>query len=152
MNSNNETKPKFITKDKVCIFIIGILLGAVVASGAFLIYSNVTKDSQSSQMQGGGTPPNMSEGGTPPSMPDGSTPPEMPDGETPPELPDGEAPSESPNNGSSSSGSNSDNSNSDNSNSDNSNSSDSGTSSSDKPKTRPAKPGSKSNNTGTNAS
>lgn len=147
MNSNNETKPKFITKDKVCIFIIGILLGAVVASGAFLIYSNVTKDNQFSQMQGGGTPPNMSEDGTPPSMPDGSTPPEMPDGETPPELPDREAPSESPNDGSSSSGSNSDNSNSD-----NTNSSDSSTSNSDKPKTRPAKPDSKSNNTDTNAS
>ena len=102
IETNDKAEPdskrgnKFFTKDKICFFLIGLLLGAVIASGAFLIYSNIANNNQSSQMPGTSTPPNMSDGGTPPSMPDGSTPPEMPDGETPPELPEGETPTEAP--------------------------------------------------------
>lgn len=121
-NLTVKREDKFFTKDKICFFLIGLLLGAVIASGAFLIYSNIANNNQSSQMPGASTPPNMSDGGTPPSMPDGSTPPEMPDGETPPELPEGETPT------------------------------DSGTSSTGNSKSRPARPNTKSNSTDTDAS
>ena len=96
-----------ITKDKVLLFIIGFLAGAVVATGAFFIYVKVagvgiSSGEQSAQMPGGGTPPEMPNGenGAPPEMPSGEggesgTPPEMPSGESgqsgqdgaPPEMP-----------------------------------------------------------------
>ena len=96
-------REKKVTKDKVILFVIGVLVGAVLATAAFFIYVKVAGvgvdgGEQSMQMPGGdgGTPPEMpsgempdGEGGTPPEMPSG----EMPDGEggTPPELPDGES-------------------------------------------------------------
>lgn len=77
-------------KDKILTLIIGILIGAILASAGFLVYSNVKGDSQegSGQMQNGqmGEPPSMDgnsvgggKGGTPPSMDGNSTPPEKPD-------------------------------------------------------------------------
>lgn len=69
-------------KDKIMIFVIGFLAGAVVATGAFLIYTKVNNSSscnnQSERMNGG----------NPPEMPNGQTP-EM-NGQEPPEKPDGE--------------------------------------------------------------
>lgn len=101
IETTTKRKDKFFTKDKICFFVIGVLLGAIIASSAFLIYSNINGNSNSAMGPGNGTPPNMSDGGTPPElpngeMPDGETPPELPEGEegTPPELPDGETPSE----------------------------------------------------------
>ena len=74
-------------KDKIIIFIIGLLVGAVIATGAFFIYSKTTcNTTNNSQMQ--------MPGGNPPSMPSGENsengqPPEKPDGENgqPPEKP-----------------------------------------------------------------
>lgn len=75
-------------KDKIIIFIIGLLVGAVIATGAIFIYSKTTtcNTTNNSQMQ--------MPGGNPPSMPSGENsengqPPEKPDGENeqPPEKP-----------------------------------------------------------------
>ena len=91
-------REKKVTKDKVILFVIGVLVGAVLATAAFFIYVKVAgvgvnSGEQSMQMPGsdGGTPPEMPSG----EMPDGEggTPPELPDGEsgTPPEKPSGES-------------------------------------------------------------
>lgn len=52
-------------RDKVIMFIIGVLVGAVISTGAFFIYTKVstcnTNNNQNTQMPGG----------TPPSMPNG---------------------------------------------------------------------------------
>jgi len=67
-------------KDKILVFIIGLLIGAVITASGFLIYEknnqNTTQVQNQEKMQ-------MME------RPDGETPPERPDGETPPERPDG---------------------------------------------------------------
>ena len=67
-------------KEKVKVFIIGVLVGAILATGAFLIYNSSNSNNQ--------TP-----GGNPPSMPSGENgePPEKPSGENgePPERPNG---------------------------------------------------------------
>lgn len=68
-------------KDKILVFLIGLLLGAVLTSAGFLIYeknntSNTQNNEQTQMME-------RPEGG----MPNG----ERPDGETPPEKPDGES-------------------------------------------------------------
>ena len=57
-------------KDKILLFVIGVLVGAVIATGAFFIY---TKSSCSSNNGPGGNPPSMqnSENGGPPEMPNG---------------------------------------------------------------------------------
>ena len=68
-------------KNKIMIFIIGLLVGAVIASGAFYIYSRNNTCSNSPQMNGG-QPPEIPSGqnGQPPEMPSGQNgqPPEMP--------------------------------------------------------------------------
>ena len=68
-------------KDKLIIFIIGVLVGAVICTGAFYVYTTTTNntDNQGEMMQGG----------TPPQMPNGETPPEKPSGDNtnPPEMP-----------------------------------------------------------------
>ena len=75
-------------KDKIILFVIGVLVGAVISTGAFYIYTTTTKscDCNSSNTQmNGGQPPEMpsgqnSENGQPPEKPDGdnSQPPEKP--------------------------------------------------------------------------
>lgn len=79
-------------KDKILMFIIGVLVGAIIASACFFFYAkNIT--SQSNQ-QGMGQPPQMSQNGNSTGMPSG-TPPQMPNGNnnsdtngtTPPALP-----------------------------------------------------------------
>ena len=72
-------------KDKILLFIIGLLSGAIISTGIFYIYL-ATNDSNSCdnnkiQMQ--------MHGGQPPEMQNGQQPPEMPNGQQPPELPSG---------------------------------------------------------------
>ena len=67
-------------KDKILLFIIGILVGAVIATGAFYVYtttSNNNNCSNANTQMNGGTPPEMpsgqnSENGQPPEMPNGN--------------------------------------------------------------------------------
>ncbi len=62
----NEKVRKDETRGKIILFAIGALLGAVIASAAFLICVNtlgVNNNGDSSmQMPGGGTPPEMPSG------------------------------------------------------------------------------------------
>ena len=60
-------------KDKILLFIIGVLVGAVISTGAFYIYTvaaNSNCDNPNTQMNGG-QPPEMPSGqnGQPPEMP-----------------------------------------------------------------------------------
>ncbi len=66
-------------KDKIFIFVIGVLFGAVISTGAFYMYSNVANKciSNNTNMQ--------MNNGQPPEKPDGERP-EM-NGEEPPEKP-----------------------------------------------------------------
>ena len=72
-------------KEKIIIFVIGVLFGAVISTGAFYLYTKSTNNcncsNQNTQMNGG----------QPPEMPNG----EKPEGE-PPEKPDGENGQEPP--------------------------------------------------------
>ncbi len=69
-------------KDKILIFIIGLLVGAIITASGFLIYQKTNKNNiqtpNGEQMQ-------MME------KTDGKEPPQMPNGETPPEKPDSTA-------------------------------------------------------------
>lgn len=67
-------------KDKILVFVIGLLVGAILASGGFLIYEK--NNSVDTQNQSNNQVMERPEGG----MPNG----QRPDGETPPEKPDGE--------------------------------------------------------------
>ena len=66
-------------KDRILLFIIGLILGAVIATGAFFVYTKATtcNNSNNTQMQmPGGTPPSMENGqnsgnGQPPEKPSG---------------------------------------------------------------------------------
>ena len=75
-----STKPitKDVTKEKIILFVIGVLTGAVISTGAFFAYIKLagidTSSNQSMQMPGG-TPPEIPSGnqsGTPPEMPSGN--------------------------------------------------------------------------------
>jgi Na+/H+ antiporter NhaC len=73
-------KGSFKMKGKVLTLIIGILIGAIIATAGFLIYNNVTKDSnqpEMMQMDNNGQMKDFSGG-------------ENSDSETPPSKPDGE--------------------------------------------------------------
>ena len=78
-------------KEKIMIFIIGLLVGAVIATGSFFVYSKVTTCNTTNNSQigmPGGNPPSMSNGqnnnGEPPEKPDGENgePPEKPSDST----------------------------------------------------------------------
>ena len=61
-------------KDKFIIFVIGVLVGAVISTGAFYIYSTTTGkcdcSNQNTQMNGGEPPEKPSgENGQPPAKP-----------------------------------------------------------------------------------
>ncbi len=81
-------------KDKILFLIIGFLIGAIIATSAFLIYSKSVNGNQMSMPEG-------SEMGEPPEKPSGEMgePPEKPSGETgdnnqmqePPEKPENPA-------------------------------------------------------------
>ena len=69
-------------KEKIFIFIIGILVGAVLSTSVFYIYTRINKSNSVPQM-------NQKMGGNPPEM-NGGEPPEMPNGEERPEKPGSE--------------------------------------------------------------
>ena len=64
-------------KDKIVLFIIGILVGAVISTGVFYVYttSNNSCSNNNTQQMPNGTPPSMPSGqnsqsnGQPPEMP-----------------------------------------------------------------------------------
>lgn len=62
-------------KDKIILFVIGVLVGAVIATGAFYAYTVAAKscDCNSNNQMNGGQPPEMSSGqnggGQPPEKP-----------------------------------------------------------------------------------
>ena len=61
-------------KDKIILFVIGVLVGAVISTGAFYIYTTTTKScdcSSSNTQMNGGQPPEKPDG-------DNSQPPEKP--------------------------------------------------------------------------
>ena len=77
---NENIKKKDVTKEKIILFVIGVLVGAVISTAAFFVYTktlgtgNVTSSSSSQQMPGGGgtlpeMPSGQNQGGTPPEMP-----------------------------------------------------------------------------------
>ena len=80
---NENIKKKDIAKEKIILFVIGVLVEAVISTTAFFVYtktlgtSSSASVSSSQQMPGGGTPPEMpsgengsnSQGGTPPEKP-----------------------------------------------------------------------------------
>ena len=80
---NENIKKKDVTKEKIILFVIGVLVGAVISTAAFFVYtktlgtSSSANDSSSQQMPGGGTPPEMPSGESGPNS-DGGTPPEKP--------------------------------------------------------------------------
>lgn len=83
----NETlnEKKDTAKTKIILFIIGVLVGAVISTTAFLVYVKTlgigSSTSNSSQQMPSGTPPEMPSGdgssntqnGTPPEMPNNNS-------------------------------------------------------------------------------
>ena len=76
-------------KDKILLFVIGVLVGAVIATGAFYIYTTTTNSCECSSNNF------QMNDGQPPEIPNGQNseskePPEKPSGESkePPERPD----------------------------------------------------------------
>lgn len=60
-------------KDKLIIFIIGVLVGAIISTGIFYVYTKTNNNNNNQQMQfPGGNPPSMPNGDNsePPSRPD----------------------------------------------------------------------------------
>ena len=62
-------------KDKILLFVIGVLVGAVISTGAFFVYSKMSTTCNTNSNNQIGMP-----GGNPPSMQDGQSgqPPEKP--------------------------------------------------------------------------
>ena len=59
-------------KDKILLFVIGVLVGSVISTGVFYVYTTANNNSNNNNFQmNGGTPPSMPNGqmGQPPSMP-----------------------------------------------------------------------------------
>ena len=56
-------------KDKFIIFILGLLLGATLATGSIYVYTLITKDNTTSEQSNMQMPGNNNMGGNPPSMP-----------------------------------------------------------------------------------
>ena len=65
---NENIKKKDTLKEKIILFVIGVLVGAVISTAAFFVYTktlgtgNTTSSSSSQQMPGGGTPPEKPSG------------------------------------------------------------------------------------------
>ncbi len=80
---NENINRKDAQKEKIILFVIGVLVGAVISTAAFFVYtktlgtSSNASGSSSQQMPGGGTPPEMPSGENG-SNSQGSTPPEKP--------------------------------------------------------------------------
>ena len=77
---NEKIKHKDTAKEKILLFIIGVLVGAVISTAAFFVYTKTlgtsSNTNDSSRQMPGGTPPEMpsnenssnSQGSTPPEM------------------------------------------------------------------------------------
>ena len=69
---------RYDMKNNILLFVIGVLVGAVIATGAFFVYSKTTNTNDNQQTQvNGGTPPSMpsndnNQNGQPPAMPNNS--------------------------------------------------------------------------------
>ena len=72
-------------KNKILPFIIGLLIGAIIASTGFVIYN---KSNKKNKHDFRGTPPQMNQSQD--SNNDGGTPPELPNGEKPEDSSNGE--------------------------------------------------------------
>ena len=65
-------------KDKILLFVIGVLVGAVISTGAFFVYTKAATtcntNSNNQIRMPGGNPPSMQNGqnGQPPKMPNGN--------------------------------------------------------------------------------
>ena len=92
MENEKDNRQKDYAKEKIILFVIGVLVGAVISTGAFFAYINIAGigNSSSHSMQ--------KHSGTPPEKPSGDN--EQSD--TPPEMPNGENDSDSQNDNSSS--------------------------------------------------
>ena len=91
---NDKNNKENIVRDKIILFVIGVLVGAVISTAAFFVYTktlvtNGNINNNSSHQMPSGTPPEMpsndQNGGTPPEMPNNNsqgnqdnTPPEKP--------------------------------------------------------------------------
>ena len=87
---NEIIKKKDTAKEKIILFVIGVLIGAVISTAAFFVYTKTlgvsdNPSGSSSQQIQGGTPPEM------PSAENGSN----SQGDTPPEKPSNDNSSES---------------------------------------------------------
>ena len=95
---NENIKKKDVVKERILLFVIGVLVGAVISTAAFFVYAKTlgisnSGDSSSQQMPGGGTPPEMpsgengsnSQGGILPKMRSGENDPGS-QGSVPPEM------------------------------------------------------------------
>ena len=60
-------------KDKIILFVIGVLVGAIIATGAFYVYTTSNDSCNQNMQMNGGTPPEMpnNSNGQPPERPDG---------------------------------------------------------------------------------
>ena len=86
MENEIKNEKKDTTKEKIILFVIGVLVGAVISTAAFFVYTKTLgtgsdASGSSSQQMPGGTPPEMpsgdnsgnGQGGTPPEMPSGNS-------------------------------------------------------------------------------
>ena len=76
-------------KREIILFIIGVLVGAVISTGAFYVYTTTLTNNGDSMQSQNGNPGQM------PQMPNGQQPSEMPDGQNgggqqPPQMPNGQ--------------------------------------------------------------
>ena len=65
-------------KDKIVLFVIGVLVGAIIATGSFYVYTIANSNCNSNQMNNSGQPPEMPNGqngqnGQPPELPGNSS-------------------------------------------------------------------------------
>ena len=79
---NDKIKNKDVAKEKIILFVIGVLIGAVISTAAFFVYTKTlgadsSTNSSSSQQMPGGTPPEKPSGNNSGNGQDG-TPPEKP--------------------------------------------------------------------------
>lgn len=71
---NEDIKKKETVKERIIIFAIGVLIGAVISTGTFFAYIKLAGDNNSGQsmQMPSGTPPEIpggAQGGTPPDKP-----------------------------------------------------------------------------------
>lgn len=82
MENDLRDKTKDVAKEKIILFVIGVLVGAVISTAAFFVYTKTLGTSgdtngMSSQQMPGSTPPEVPSGDSS-SNGQGGTPPEMP--------------------------------------------------------------------------